>query len=161
MNPPAVPTYKRLIIAWVFVPLHRFLFRISGGRILGRLDGQGVLVLVTTGRKSGKRRSSPLLYFQFEDMGDLIVVASNYGQNHHPAWYLNLAAHPRVQVRIRGEQFEAEARTTGAKERVALYEKVVAANARFAAYQAATDRVIEVVALRRIKACPGSSRYGA
>lgn len=151
MTQPAVPTCKRLIIAWGFVPLHRFLFRISGGRILGRLEGQGVLVLVTRGRRSGKRRSSPLLYFQFEDPGDLIVVASNYGQDHHPAWYLNLTAHPRVHVTIRGEQFAAEARTTGAKERTALYEKVVEANARFAAYRAATDRVIPVVALRRIK----------
>ena len=80
-----MPTYKRLFIAWFFVPLHRFLFRLSGGRIFGRLEGEGSLVLVTKGRKSGKLRYSPLMYFQFEEAGDIIVIASNYGQDHHPA----------------------------------------------------------------------------
>lgn len=145
-----MPTYKRLLIAWFFVPVHRFLFRLSGGRILGRLDGQGVLVLFTKGRKSGKRRSSPLLYFRFEESPDLIVVASNYGQDHHPAWYLNLVADSNVHVEMGRESFAAEARITGSKERIVLYEKVVGANRRFAAYRAATDRIIPVVALRRV-----------
>ena len=59
-----MPTYRRLIIAWFFVPMHRLVFRLSGGRLLGRLEGHGVLILVTRGRKSGKPRSSPLMYFQ-------------------------------------------------------------------------------------------------
>ena len=67
----AMPTYRRLIIAWFFVPMHRILFRLSRGRILGRLEGEGVLILVTRGRKSGRLRSSPLMYFQFEEAGDL------------------------------------------------------------------------------------------
>ena len=78
-------TWKRLLIAWFFVPVHGFLFRLSGGRVLGRLEGTGVLILVTKGRKSREPRASPLLYFQFEESGDLIVVASNYGQDRHPA----------------------------------------------------------------------------
>ena len=95
-----MPTYKRLIIAWFFVPLHRLLFRLSGGRLLSRLEGEGVLILVTTGRRSGKPRSSPLMYFQFEESGDLIVIASNYGLDHHPAWYLNITAGPNVSVEL-------------------------------------------------------------
>ena len=82
---PAMPTYKRLIIAWLFVPIHRFLFRISRGHLLNRLEGHQVLVLVTRGRKSGKLRSSPLIYFQIEGSSELVVVASNYGQDNHPA----------------------------------------------------------------------------
>ena len=144
-----MPTYRRLIIAWLFVPMHRLLFRLSGGRILGRLEGQGVLVLVTRGRRSGKLRSSPLMYFQFEESGDLIVVASNYGQDHHPAWYLNIAADPNVSIETTGERFAADARITQGEERAALFDKVVAANSRFAAYRAGTDRHIPVVALRR------------
>ncbi len=89
-----MPAYRRLIIAWLFVPMHRLLFRLSGGRLLSRLDGVRVLILVTKGRKSGKRRSSPLLYFPFEGSDDFIVVASNYGQDHHPAWYWNIVADP-------------------------------------------------------------------
>lgn len=149
MKNPAMPTYRRLLIAWFFVPMHQLLFRLSGGRILGSLEGQGVLILVTTGRKSGKQRSVPLLYFQFEGSGDLIVVASNYGQDHHPAWYLNIAADPNVTVETTGERFVAEARITQGEERTALYDKVVAANSRFAKYRASADRQIPVVALRR------------
>ena len=141
-------TYKRLIIAWLFVPLHLLLFRLSGGRLLSRLEGLGVLILVTKGRRSGKPRSSPLMYFQFEESDDLIVVASNYGQNRHPAWYLNIAADPNVFVETSGGRFPAEARITEGEERTALFDKVVGANARFAAYRTSTDRQIPVVALR-------------
>ena len=146
-----MPTYQRLIIAWFFVPIHKFLFRLSSGRLLGRLEGHGVLILVTRGRRSGKPRSSPLLYFRFEESGDLIVVASNYDQDHHPAWYLNIAAEQNVTVETDGERFVAEARITRSEERAALYDKVVAANPRFAGYRAATDRQIPVVALRRVR----------
>ena len=144
-----MPTYKRLIIAWFFVPLHLLLFRLSGGRLLGRLEGVGALILVTRGRKSGKLRSSPLLYFQFEGSDDLIVAASNYGQDHHPAWYLNLAADPHVSVEANGERFAAEARITQREERTKLFDKVAAANSRFAGYRASTHRQIPVVALHR------------
>ena len=144
-----MPTWKRLLIAWLFVPVHAFLFRLSGGRVLGRLEGTGVLILVTKGRKSGEPRSSPLLYFRFEEADDLIVVASNYGQDRHPAWYLNVAADPNVFVETSGERFAAEAHTAQGQERAALYDKVVAANPRFATYRASTHRQIPVVALRR------------
>lgn len=143
-------TYKRIIIAWFFVPLHRLLFRLSNGRLLGHLEGVGILILVTRGRKSGKQRSSPLMYFQFPGSSDLIVVASNYGQDHHPAWFLNATADPNVFVEIQAGRFAAEARITQGEERVALFEKVVGANARFAGYCASTDRQIPVVALQLV-----------
>lgn len=144
-----MPTWKRCLIAWFFVPVHRCLFRLSGGRVLGRLEGTGVLILVTTGRKSGTPRSSPLLYFCFDDSGEFIVVASNYGRDRHPAWYLNAAAAPAVSVETDGERFASTARMTQGEERTALYDKVVAANPRFATYRASTRREIPVVALRR------------
>ena len=144
-----MPTYRRLLIAWFFVPLHLLLLRLFGGRVLGRLEGHGVLVLETRGRRSGKPRSSPLMFFRFEESGDLIIVASNYGQDRHPAWYLNAAADPHVTVEADGERFAAEARITKGEERTALFDKVVASNPRFAGYRAGTDREIPVVALRR------------
>lgn len=144
-----MPTWKRLLIAWFFVPVHRFVFRLSGGRVLGRLEGTGVLILVTKGRKSGEPRSSPMLYFRFEESDDLIVVASNYGQDRHPAWYLNIAADPNVIVETGGERFAARARVSEGEERTALYDRVVTANSRFATYRASTLRKIPVVALRR------------
>ena len=144
-----MPTYQRLLVAWLFVPVHRLLFRLSRGRLLGRLEGSDVLILVTTGRRSGKPRSSPLIYFQFGESDELVVVASNYGQDHHPSWYLNAAADQNVTVELTGERFAARARIAGGDERAALYERVVAANPRFARYRSATDREIPVVALRR------------
>ena len=146
-----MPTYQRLLISWFFVPLHKLLFRLSNGRLMGFLEGSGVLILVTRGRRSGKPRSSPLLYFRFEEPGDFIVIASNYGQDHHPAWYLNIAADTNVSVEANGERFAAEARITRGEERAALFDKVVAVNPRYAGYQAGTDRQIPVVALRRIQ----------
>ncbi|MCY4450193.1 MAG: nitroreductase family deazaflavin-dependent oxidoreductase [Chloroflexi bacterium] len=146
-----MPTWKRLLIAWFFVPVHRLLFRLSGGRLLGRLEGTGVLILVTKGRKSGKPRSSPLLYFRFGEFDDFIVVASNYGRDRHPMWYLNIAADPNVSVEANGERFAAEARITEGEERTALYDRVIATNPRFAVYYAATDRQIPVVSLRRVE----------
>ena len=150
---PAIPIHTRLLIAWLFVPLHRLLFRLSNGRLLGRLEGHGILVLVTNGRRSGKPRSSPLMYFQFEGSDEIIIVASNYGLDHHPAWYLNAAADPNVSVEIKGETFPATARITQGEERAALFNKVAAANPRFARYRAATHRQIPVVALRRHDPC--------
>ena len=144
-------TYKRLIIAWLFVPVHRLLFRLSNGRILSRLEGHRILILVTRGRRSGKPRSSPLMYFQFEESGDLIIVASNYGQDYHPAWYLNIAADSNVSVETDGERFAVEARITQGEERASLFDKVAAANSRFAGYRADADRQIPVVALRRAR----------
>ena len=141
-----MPTHRRLLIAWFFVPLHRLLFRLSGGRLLGRLEGLGVLVLTTIGRRSGRSRSSPLIYFRFG--GDPIVIASNYGQDHHPAWYLNIAADPNVSLEIGGERLTAEARVTCGRERAELFDRAASANPRFAAYRAGTERQIPVVVLR-------------
>ena len=149
MKEPAIPTYRRLLMAWFFVPLHRLLFRLSNGRLLGRLEGHGILVLVTRGRRTGTARSLPLMYFRFEGSSDLIIVASNYGQDHHPAWYLNTEANPNVTVQTKGETFAATARITNGEERVALFNKVAAANPRFARYRNATDRHIPIIALRR------------
>lgn len=145
-----MPTYRRLLIAWIFVPLHRFVFRLSRGRLLGRLEGQGVLILVTRGRRSGRRRSSPLIYFRFDGSDDLIVVGSNYGRDRHPAWYLNASADPAVSVETAGERLPAEARITRGEERSELYARVEEANPRFAGYRTATEREIPVVVLRRI-----------
>ena len=145
-----MPTYTRLIIAWFFVPLHRLLFRMSGGRILGRLEGVGVLILGTMGRRTGRRSSSPLMYFQFEEDGDLIVVASNYGQDHHPEWYLNIVANPKVSVETPEGDFAAEARIAQGQERAELYDKVVEKNSRFARYRTYSSRQIPVIALRRL-----------
>ena len=111
--------------------------------------GEPIVIVVTRGRKSGTPRSSPLMYFQFEGSDEFIVVASNYGLDHHPSWYLNTAADPNVSVEAKGETFAATARITQGEEHTALFNKVATASPRFARYRDAADRPIPVITLRR------------
>jgi deazaflavin-dependent oxidoreductase (nitroreductase family) len=104
-----------------------------------------ILVLYTTGRRSGAIRRNPLL--TFEHYGERYLVGSKGGDNRHPEWYLNLVANPRVQVRILAEVYEADASTLDLDERAALWPALVAAYPMFDDYQRATSRLIPVVHL--------------
>jgi deazaflavin-dependent oxidoreductase (nitroreductase family) len=81
----------------VCYPLHRVIYRLSGGRITFSMIGP-VILLTTTGRKSGKPRTAPLLGFQ--EGQSIIVIPSNAGKKHYPSWYLNLRANPQAQVQV-------------------------------------------------------------
>ena len=106
-----------------------------------------ILVLYTTGRRSGRIRRNPLLYF--EHGGERYLVGSKGGFEHHPEWYLNLRAEPRVHVRVMAEVYAADARTVEGDERAALWTELVARYPMFGDYQQATDREIPVVHLAR------------
>src|SRR5947209_20054821 len=99
--------------------LHVFLYKASGGRIGGRFKAAPVLLLTTTGRKTGKRRTTPLLYG--EDAGRYVVVASVGGAPKHPAWYLNLSSHPEAVIQVGRRQLGVQAATSGADERARLW----------------------------------------
>jgi F420H(2)-dependent quinone reductase len=106
-----------------------------------------VLLLTTTGRKTGKRRTSPLLYLRDGDM--LAVVASEGGAPRHPAWYLNLAANPAVEVEIGRTREPRRARDASEDERARLWPRFVEMYAGYAAYERRTSRRIPVVLLER------------
>lgn len=131
-----------------FVPAHIWLYRATGGLIGHSLGVQHTLLLTTTGRKSGLSRTQAITYFRWED--ELVLVASNWGSDLPPAWYLNLVAQPRVHVQLKRESFDAEARTATAEERAHVWPVVVAQNSQYARYQAGNPREIPVVFLRRI-----------
>jgi proline iminopeptidase len=106
------------------------------------------LLLTTTGRKSGKALTLPLI---FGEAGTkYVVVASKGGAPAHPAWYLNLEANPEVKVQIKGDKFTARAHTAQGAEREALWKQMVAIYGPYADYQAKTDRQIPVVVLTRV-----------
>ena len=130
----------------LFVPFHVLLYRVSRGRLLGRLGGLPVLLLTTTGRHSGKRRTLPLLYF--EDGDTLVVAASAAGADRHPGWYLNLVANPDVEVQTRGGRNRMRAGDSPAEERQRLYDRFKAASDQYAGYETKTEREIPVVVLR-------------
>src|SRR5579885_3609842 len=88
-----------------FIPLHTWLYRRTGGLLGHRLGPQRILLLTTTGRKSGQPRTQPLAYFR-DDAGGIYVVASNWGNDAPPAWYLNAQANPHVRVQLRRDTFD-------------------------------------------------------
>ncbi|MDR8410021.1 nitroreductase family deazaflavin-dependent oxidoreductase [Nonomuraea sp. 3-1Str] len=120
-------------------------FRANGGKVGGMFEGGNLVLLTTTGRKSGKQVTSPVMYLK--DGERIVVVASYAGADHHPAWYLNLEANPSVTVEIGTETYQARAEIVEGDERDRLYARMVEVAPGFAEYQAKTERRIPVVAL--------------
>jgi deazaflavin-dependent oxidoreductase (nitroreductase family) len=114
----------------------------------GKNETMTLLILTTTGAKSGKPFTTPLAYLRDGDR--LLVFASKGGDPKHPDWYLNLVANPEVTVEADGETFKARATSLQGEERDRLYAKQVAASPVFGDYEKKTTRVIPVVALERI-----------
>jgi F420H(2)-dependent quinone reductase len=154
-RPPAPAPHPRdRTPGWsrLFLPVHRWLYRRTGGLLGHRLGPQRTLLLTTTGRKTGQPRTLPLAYFR--EGGDLFVVASNWGSDRQPAWYLNALANPHVRVQLKRDIFDAVARTATAEERARLWPRLVARSPNFARYQELAAREIPIVLLRRAGAAP-------
>jgi deazaflavin-dependent oxidoreductase (nitroreductase family) len=129
--------------------LHSFVYRLTDGKIWGRIGGGPVLLLTTTGRKSGKKRTVPLLYL--EDGENLVVVASNGGTAAHPAWWLNLRVDPEATVEIGGRKLRVRAENAAPEEKERLWPRLVAMYSGYEAYRHRTDREIPVVLLRPVE----------
>jgi deazaflavin-dependent oxidoreductase (nitroreductase family) len=125
--------------------LHRSIYRLSGGRIGTRAIGMPVLELTTTGRTSGEPRRVLLTFLEHE--AGFLVAASNAGADRDPAWWRNLDTTPDAVARTGGETFDVRARRLAGEERAAAWDRFVAADSGYAAYEAATARVIPVVLL--------------
>jgi deazaflavin-dependent oxidoreductase (nitroreductase family) len=110
-------------------------------------NGATILVLTTTGRKSGEPRKFALIYDRRGD--DLVVVASKGGAPDHPGWYKNLLAHPDASVQVRGERFDVRARTAEGAEREELWRLMNRSWPNYDTYATRTDREIPVVVLER------------
>ena len=110
-------------------------------------NGAPILILTTTGRKSGEERLRPLIFG--EEDGRYVVVASQGGAPSHPDWYLNLSADPNVHVQIKGDRFAARARSAEGEERERLWRMMAEIWPPYDAYQGRTDRTIPVVVLER------------
>jgi deazaflavin-dependent oxidoreductase (nitroreductase family) len=108
-------------------------------------NGAPCLILTTTGRTSGAPRKVPLIYGR--DGGRYLVVASKGGAPEHPAWYRNLAAHPDVEVQVRGDRFRATARAAQGEERARLWPIMTAVWPNYDVYVTRTDREIPLVVL--------------
>ncbi|GAA2606472.1 nitroreductase family deazaflavin-dependent oxidoreductase [Paractinoplanes durhamensis] len=110
-------------------------------------NGTTILILFTTGRKSGEQRSHALIFREFE--GAYLVVASKGGAPEPPAWFVNLSADPNVEVQIKGDRFKATARVATPAEKPAMWATMTEAWPDYDTYQTKTDREIPVVVLER------------
>ncbi|MGY0058551.1 nitroreductase/quinone reductase family protein [Streptomyces sp. LZ34] len=122
-------------------------FRANGGKVGGPFEGGDLLLLTTTGAKSGEAHTVPLGYVR---VGDLpLVIASNLGAHRHPAWYHNILAHPVVRVELGTEAFEAIAVPAEGERRDRLFEQAVRVAPGYGDYQGRTTRTLPVVTLER------------
>src|ERR1700720_3781353 len=121
-------------------------FRANDGRVSGQFEGADLLLLTTTGAKSGQPRVSPLAYFRTD--GKLLIVGSFAGSDVNPAWVHNLRANPAARVEIGNDSSDVTARELPSDERDELFAQITAAAPGFAEYQAKTTRVIPVFELQ-------------
>lgn len=127
---------------------HTAIFRLTGGRIGGRVVGGSVLLLHHVGARSGKHRISPLLYLP--DGERMVIVASKGGYTKHPGWFHNLKANPDTTVEVPREgKVAVRAREASAAEREELWPRVVDLYEGYAAYQRSTSREIPLIVLDR------------
>jgi len=124
--------------------LHRTVFRLSNGRLANRGFGMPVVMLTTTGRKSGKRRTT-MLTSPVQDGERLVLVASYGGDDRHPAWFLNLRDNPQVELTMGGSTRPMRARAASAEEKADLWPRVVDAYKGYGQYQRRTERDIPLV----------------
>lgn len=126
--------------------IHRAFFNASKGRIFNKAFGMPVAELVTTGRRSGKERST-MLAVPITEGDRLVLVASFGGDDRHPAWYLNLQANPEVRVTTSGSTRTMVARIASKEERAELWPRITSVFEGYARYQERTERPIPVVIL--------------
>jgi deazaflavin-dependent oxidoreductase (nitroreductase family) len=122
-------------------------FRANGGKVGGPFENGTLLLLTTTGAKTGKPRISPLAYYTID--GKMIIIGSYAGADQHPAWVHNLRANPRAHIEVGATEYDVVARELPAAERDDVFAEVVKAAPVFAEYQAKTSRVIPLFELQR------------
>ena len=135
-------------VAKIFAGLHRRLYTLSGGRIGSKVSDGQIVLLHTTGAKTGKTRSSPLIALDYRD--GWAVVASFSGHDVHPGWFHNLQAHSEASVTVGATTTAVTARTVGPHERGEMWDRAVVAYGDYEMYARVTDREIPIVALEPI-----------
>ena len=133
------------ILMRLFLKGHVTLYRLTGGKIGGKMAGNPILLLDSIGRKSGQKRTTPLVYFQ--DGDDYVIIASNGGAPSHPAWYYNLKSTPQTMIQVMDKQIPVTAAVAAPAERGRIWPALIAKHDQFRQYQEKTAREIPLVIL--------------
>jgi deazaflavin-dependent oxidoreductase (nitroreductase family) len=134
----------------VFMGVHVFLYRLTGGTFAGQVRGLRVLLLTTTGRKTGKVRTTPLGHFEHD--GGYVIIGSNAGFDTHPAWFHNLKSNPHATIQVGDKRLEVSAEIVGPEQRHQLWGRLIELASGYADYAKKTRREIPIVILRPMKA---------
>ena len=137
----ALPDWGLRWVGKLNVPL----YRLSRGRLFGKVGGSPVVLLTTTGRKSGQKRTAPVIFMR--DGDSIVVIGSNAGNARAPAWALNLVATPEADVQVGGDRWPVRARVAQGEERADLWRRFTAQYSGFDDYQGATARKIRLFVL--------------
>ena len=124
-------------------------FRANGGKVGGQFAGAPMLLITTTGAKTGRSFTTPLVYSK--DGGRFVIIASKAGAPTNPAWYHNLLAHPTVTIEMGTERFQAKATPAKGDERERLFNQQAKAMPQFDEYRKKTTRQIPVIILEKVK----------
>lgn len=139
---------KDLLIKW-FMSINSLLLRLSRGRVGSKLGTQTILILHTTGRKSGQDRAIPIAYFSYE--GRYLIVASNWGKDKNAEWYLNLKKQPRAMLEVNGKRIEVQSREAQGKEYDRLWKFATEKHPPYLNYQKMTSRHIPIMVFEPIQ----------
>lgn len=123
-------------------------FRANGGKVGGMFEGAPMILITTTGAKSGQPRVAPLVYTKDGDR--YVIIASKGGAPTNPDWYYNIAANPEITVEVGTESFPGHAEIAPEPERTRLFDAQAALMPGFRDYQNNTDRIIPVVTITRV-----------
>lgn len=136
----------------VLARVHAALYRMTGGRVGGRLLGMEQVLLATQGRVTGQWRTTPVSVFPLEDgTGRMVLVASDAGRDQHPHWYRNALVNPEVVIQRGRTRVHAVARPATGEERGRWWPEVVRAYAGYAGYQSRTDREIPLLVCEPVR----------
>jgi len=126
-----------------------FLYNVSGGRIGGKMGNVPVLLLTTTGRKTGKQRTLPLVYIM--DGSAYVITASAGGAAKHPGWFFNIRSNPQATIQVKDKHIQVTAEIAGAEKRPVLWARLVEVSPNFAGYEKRTSREIPMVILHPVE----------
>jgi len=132
----------------LFTGFNAFIIRLTRGKIGSQLGTQSILILQTTGRKTGQPRQTPIAYFFRE--GQYLIVGSNWGRDHHADWYLNLQKQPQAEIQVNGQTVRVEAHSAEGEEYARLWEYVTKRHPPYLDYQKMTTRRIPIVVFQPI-----------
>jgi len=138
---------NNLFIKW-FMSINAFFLRLSRGRIGSRLGTQTILLLHTTGRKSGQERVIPIAYFDYD--GKYLIVASNWGKDKNAEWYLNLKRQPRAALEVKGKRIEVQSREAMGDEYDSLWRFATEHHPPYLDYQKMTTRHIPIMVFESV-----------